>query len=175
MLFRSDKARRIYFGHGYCIENPTKPFQRDGDGFACSTSHIGIDLSNGTSLLQATTRPVDKFRVDPNEKIYTLSTTTDTRLTICSGSEGAMSCAIQYAPAFDKAPAPLVGKKAGRFVFDYWGGQYASVLERLKLYVKYGLKDSMLIQHVWQHYGYDVRLPDIWPPRIEQEIGRAHV
>ena len=164
----NDKARRIYFGHGYCIENPTKPFQRDGDGFACSTSHIGIDFSNGTSLLQATTRPVDKFIVDPNEKIYTLSTTTDTRLTICSGSEGAMSCAIQYAPAFDKAPAPLVGKKAGRFVFDYWGGQYATVLERLKLYVKYGLKDSMLIQHVWQHYGYDVRLPDIWPPRIEQ-------
>ena len=79
-----------------------------------------------------------------------------------------MSCAIQYAPAFDKAPAPLVGKKAGRFVFDYWGGQYATVLERLKLYVKYGLNDSMLIQHVWQHYGYDVRLPDIWPPRTAQ-------
>ncbi len=163
-----DKAHRVYFGHGYCIVNPTQPFQRDGDGFACSTSHVGIDFSNGTSLLQATTRPVDKFIVNPDQKIYTLSTTTDTRLTICSGSQGAMHCAIQYAPAFDKAPAPLVGKKAGRFVFDYWGGQYATVLERLKLYVKYGLKDSLLIQHVWQHYGYDVRLPDIWPPRTEQ-------
>lgn len=38
----------------------------------------------------------------------------------------------------------------------------------MKTFVDYGLTDTLLIQHVWQRYGYDVRLPDIWPPRIEQ-------
>ncbi|MGI6401103.1 MAG: DUF5696 domain-containing protein [Thermoguttaceae bacterium] len=164
----TEKAKRVYFGHGVCIENPSKAFQQSGDGFGCSTSHIGLDFTNGLSLLEATTRPVNKFIVDPDLQIYTIATTCDTRLTLRSSDKGAFDCAIKYSPGFDKAPAPLVPKKAGRFVFDYWGGSYASVLNRMKTYVNYGLTNSMLLQHVWQHYGYDVRLPDIWPPRTEQ-------
>ena len=28
----------------------------------------------------------------------------------------------------------------------------------------YGLKDSLLLIHNWQRWGYDYRLPDVWPP-----------
>lgn len=164
----TEKADRVYFGHGYCIDKPSKAFQKSGDGFACSTSHIGLDFTNGLSLLEATTRPVDELIVDPELQIYTLTTTCDSRLTLRSSDAGAMDCAMKYAPGFDKEPALLVPKKAGRFVFDFWGGSYANILELMKLYVRYGLTDSMLIQHSWQHYGYDVRLPDVWPPNPAQ-------
>ena len=164
----SQRAHRLYFGHGYCIVNPTKPFEESGDGFGCSTSHVGMDFENGVSLLQATTRPVQRFIVNPDESVYTLTTTCDSRLTLRSSDQGAFDCAIKYAPGFDKSPALLVPKKAGRFVFDYWGGRYADVLSRMKTFVRYGMTRSMLIQHVWQQYGYDVRLPDIWPPSSRQ-------
>lgn len=164
----SERATRVYCGHGHCIENPTKPFERSGDGFACSTSHVGFDFKNGLSLLQATTRPVDRLVVNPDSRVYSLTTTCDSRLTLRSSDKGAVDCAIKYAPGFDKAPALLVSKKAGKFVYDYWGSSYSNVLNRMKTYVAYGLTNTMLIQHVWQHYGYDVRLPDIWPPRSEQ-------
>ncbi len=164
----SEKAKRVYFGQGHCLDHPNKPFTLDGDGFACSTSHVGFDFENGISVLEATTRPVDTFTVNPELKIYTISVAPDTRLTLQSSDKGAFDAAFRYAPGFDKNPAPLVPKKAGRFVFDYWGGAYADVLNRMRTFVKYGLVDSMLIQHVWQHYGYDVRLPDVWPPRTEQ-------
>ncbi len=160
----SHKADRLFFGHGYCIVNPTSPFEESGDGFACSTSHVGMDFENGISLLQASTRPVDRFIVNPDQQIYTLTTNCDSRLTLRSSELGAFDCAMKYAPGFDKAPALLVSKKAGRFVFDYWGGKYGDVLARMKTFVRYGLTNSMLIQHVWQRYGYDVRLPDVWPP-----------
>ena len=163
----SERAKRAYFGQGHCIVEP-KAFTQAGDGFACSTSHVGFDFENGISVLEATTRPVDNFVVNPELKVYTLTTRPDSRLTLRSSDRGAMRCAIDYANGYDKNAAPLVRKKAGRFVFDYWGGSYGAVLERMKKFVKYGLNDSMLIQHVWQHYGYDVRLPDIWPPREEQ-------
>lgn len=164
----SEKAARVYFGQGHCIVEPTKPFSFTGDGFGCASSHVGFDFRNGISLLQATTRALDTFVVNPDLNVYTLTTCPDSRLTIRTSDKGALDCAMKYAPGFDKNAAPLVPKKAGLFVFDYWGGSYIDVLNRIKLYVDYGLTDSMLIQHVWQHYGYDVRLPDIWPPRTEQ-------
>ncbi|MBP5621351.1 MAG: hypothetical protein J6X44_04990, partial [Thermoguttaceae bacterium] len=155
-------------GQGHCIVEPRKPFTQSGDGFGCASSHVGFDFRNGVSLLQATTRPLDSFVVNPDLNVYTLTTCPDSRLTLRSSDKGALDCAMKYSPGFDKNPAPLVPKKAGRFVFDYWGGKYSEVLDLMKQFVDYGLTDSLLIQHVWQHYGYDVRLPDIWPPRAEQ-------
>ncbi|MBR4975925.1 MAG: hypothetical protein IKY61_02640, partial [Thermoguttaceae bacterium] len=111
---------------------------------------------------------VERLVVDPERNVYTLTTRPESTLTLCSSELGAFDCARKYAPGFDKVAAPLVPKKAGRFVYDYWGGSYRHVLDRMKTFVDYGLTDSLLIQHVWQRHGYDVRLPDIWPPRPEQ-------
>ena len=164
----SQKASRVYFGHGHCIINPVGAFTQSGDGFGCSSSHVGFDFENGISLLQATTRPVKDFYVDPEAKIYTLTASPDSRLTLRTSEKGAFDCAIKYANGFDKKAAPLVPKKAGRFVYDYWGGSFNELLERMKIFLSYGLTDTLLIQHVWQRYGYDVRLPDIWPPNQAQ-------
>jgi len=159
----SCKASRVYFGHGYCVEEP-EAFDSPGGGFGCSTSHVGFDFENGISLLQATTTPIDSLLVRPSSKTYTLSVHPETCLTLLPGTSGAMNCAMKYRPLYDKTAAPLVPEKAGRYVFDFWGGHHSEVLKLIKTTARYGLTDAMLIQHVWQRYGYDVRLPDIWPP-----------
>ena len=64
----------------------------------------------------------------------------------------------------DKQAAPTFKRLAGRMLFDIWGGSFASILSNMKTAVKYGLTDSVLTMHNWQRWGYDYRLPDIWPP-----------
>ena len=81
---------------------------------------------------------------------------------------------IPAAGAFDAArlwhdvnglkPAGGVTTAAGRFVFDLWGGRYADNDAGLQRAFRYGLGDSMVIYHDWQRWGYDYRLPDIYPP-----------
>ena len=61
-------------------------------------------------------------------------------------------------------PAGGVEEVAGRFVFDLWGGRYGQSARALRQAFSYGLTDSMVIWHNWQRWGYDYRLPNIYPP-----------
>ncbi|MDR0704618.1 MAG: hypothetical protein LBF88_06470, partial [Planctomycetaceae bacterium] len=65
-------ANRVYYGHGYCIEEP-EAFTASAGGHNLSTSHVGMDFENGISILQASSFPPDSFIVDPDTKKYTLS------------------------------------------------------------------------------------------------------
>jgi len=156
-------APRVYFGHGYCIVEP-EAFTVHADGHTLSTSHVGMDFENGLSVLQATSTPIGSFIVDPEAKRYTLSVHPATTMTLLPGLDGALDCAIRFRPLHHAKPAPGVATKAGRLVFDIWGGRYKNHLETIKHAAKYGLTDSLFIVHNWQHYGYDNRLPDIYPP-----------
>ncbi|GHT31357.1 hypothetical protein FACS1894214_2610 [Planctomycetales bacterium] len=159
----TEHADRVYYGHGYCISEP-KAFTAGGGGHNLATSHVGMDFSNGISVLQASSFPPDRFVVDPDAKKYTLSVHPATTITLLPGLNGAMDCAIQYRPICDKVASPGFKSKAGRFVFDIWGGQYKQHTEVIDNAVKYGLTDSLFIVHNWQRWGYDNRLPDIFPP-----------
>ena len=160
-------ANRVYFGHGYCITEPER-FEVVNGGHSLATSHVGFDFDNGLSLLMATTFPPDRFIVDPDNKTYTLNVCNATTMTLlpgpCHGSYNALHCAIRYRPLYDKQAAPGVAKKAGRFVFDVWGGQYADHTRKLQQQIDYGVTDALFVNHNWQRWGYDNRLPDIWPP-----------
>jgi len=156
-------ADKVYYGHGYAIVRPEK-FQAYGGGHNLSTSHVGCDFANGVSLLQACDTPPDYFLVDPKERIYSLHTHPAETFTFVAGRNGAMDCAIKYRALYDKKAAPAVGKKAGRFVFDLWGGKYRHDAELLQRCFDYGVTNSLVIMHAWQRWGYDYRLPDIFPP-----------
>lgn len=161
---RADEtAAGVYYGHGYCVLEPGK-FRAGGGGHNLATSHVGFDFAGGLSLLMACDTPPDDFQVDPAEKIYALHTHPDTTFTFVPGSDGAMDCALRYRPLYDKQPAPALGKKAGRFVFDIWGGRYAEDTRLLRRCFEYGATNSLALMHVWQRWGYDYRLPDIFPP-----------
>ena len=173
------KAPRVYYGHGYCIVDP-EPFRAGSGGHNMASSHVACDFERGVSLLTASDTPVDYFRVNPPERIYQLHTHPDSTLTFVPSFSGAFDCALKYRPLYDKKAAPGVAKKSGRFVFDLWGGRYAEDTAKLSRCFDYGLTNSLAIMHVWQRWGYDYRLPDIFPPlpslgTLEdlQELGRA--
>ena len=157
-------APRVYYGHGYCVVDP-QPFRAGAGGHNLSTSHVGFDFERGVSLLTASDTPVDHLQVDPGRRIYQLNTHPDATLTFVPGFTGAFDCAIRYRPLYDKVAAPGVARKAGRFVFDFWGGRYAENTARLARCFDYGLTHSLAILHNWQRWGYDYRLPDIFPPQ----------
>ncbi len=159
----SQKANRVYWGHGYVIENP-KAFRLGYGGHSLSTSHVGFDFEEGLSLLTASDNPPDSFWVDPKTHHYALHTHMDATLTFVPSIKGAFDCAFQYHSLYDKKPSPGFKNKAGRFVFDIWGGQYADNARRMQQMIDYGLTDSLMTLHVWQRWGYDYRLPDIYPP-----------
>jgi len=156
-------ALRVYYGHGYCIVDP-QAFRASAGGHNLSTSHVGFDFAGGVSLLTASDTPVDELQVEPKRRLYQLHTHPDATLTFVPGFAGAFDCAIRYRPLYDKSAAPGVAKKAGRFVFDLWGGRYADHAARLTRCFDYGLTNSLALIHTWQRWGYDYRLPDIFPP-----------
>ena len=158
------KAPRVYYGHGYCIVEP-KAFRAGFGGHNLSTSHVGFDFENGLSLLTACDNPPDFLEVNPETRTYALHTHMNATMTLVPSSSGAFDCARKYRPLYDKKAAPAVKRKAGRFVFDIWGGRYAEIAETMKRMIAYGLTDSLLTVHVWQRWGYDYRLPDIYPPQ----------
>lgn len=159
----SRKATRVYYGHGYCIVEP-KAFRVGAGGHSLSTSHVGFDFANGLSLLTATDNPPTHLEVDPATRTYALHTDNNATLTLVPSMDGAIDCATAYRALYDKKAAPGVRAKAGRFVFDIWGGRYADAAREMQRMIDYGLTDSMLTMHVWQRWGYDYRLPDIYPP-----------
>ena len=164
-LGRADqKAARVYYGHGYCIVDPGV-FRAHGGGHNLSTSHVGVDFENGISLLTACDTPPDFFQVDGPQRLYALHTHPDTTFTFVPGSKGAFDCALKYRPLYDKQPSAGVAKKAGRFAFDLWGGRYADNAAKLQRCFDYGVTNSLVIMHDWQRWGYDYRLPDIFPPQ----------
>lgn len=157
------KAPRVYYGHGYCIVEP-ETFRASFGGHNLSTSHVGFDFEKGMSLLVATDHPPDFLEVNPRSKTYALHTHLDATMTLVPSTKGAFDCARRYRPLYDKQPSGGLGRKAGRFVFDIWGGRYADIAETMQQMIDYGLTDSLLTVHVWQRWGYDYRLPDIYPP-----------
>ena len=157
------KAPRVYYGHGYCIVEP-RAFRAGFGGHNLSTSHVGFDFARGLSLLVACDHPPDFLEVNPETNTYALHTHMDATMTLVPSTDGAFDCAARYRPLYDKKASAGFTRKAGRFVFDIWGGRYAEIAGTMQKMIDYGLTDSLLTVHVWQRWGYDYRLPDIYPP-----------
>ena len=164
----SVKAKNVYFGHGYVVRKPKGRSEINAGGHALATSHVGMDFENGLSLLMASKTPPSSFVVDADRRIYTLKVHPGTTFTLIPGTRGAMELAVKYRPLFENVfgnqPSSQVSRKAGRLVFDVWGRSFADCRKELEKAVKYGVTDALFIQHCWQRWGYDVRLPDIWEP-----------
>ncbi|MGL4593687.1 MAG: hypothetical protein ACRCUY_03040, partial [Thermoguttaceae bacterium] len=159
----NEAANRVYYGHGYCIEKPVK-FSAHAGGHDLSTSHVGMEYPAGVAVLLATTTPPTQFLVDSSKNLATLDVRPGTTLSLLPGTKGMFDCATRYRAVNHLKAAPGFATKAGRFCFDIWGGSYKNHNEIVDTAIKYGLTDSLFVNHVWQRFGYDNRLPDIWPP-----------
>ena len=157
----SERAVRIYGGPGNVIQDP-QAFHLGFDGHNLATSFVGFDFANGMSLLQGVDAVPDRLEVDPQEHTYSLVTPHAQTMTFLPAAN--VWEAVKLWRANELRAAPGVPKLAGRFVFDLWEGRYAPSAQALERAFRYGLTDSVVVWHDWQRWGYDFRLPDIYPP-----------
>ncbi len=160
----SDTAERIYAGVGNVIQKPDA-FRLPFDGHRLATSFVGFDFP-GLSIVEAADVAPDRLEVDPQARIYSLvtpHTQTRTFLPAATAWEGALA----WRAISGRQASAGVSKLAGRFVFDLWSGRYGESAAALAKAARYGLTDSVVVWHNWQRWGYDYRLPDIYPPNPE--------
>ncbi len=69
-------------------------------------------------------------------------------------------------PNIPHPPSPYLGLLGPRIMLDLWGhhkGTYQGDAENLLALKDHGVDHLAIISHVWQRYGYDVKLPDHLP------------
>ena len=157
----TQRAVRIYGGTGNVIRDP-ETFRLGFDGHNLATSFVGFDFGNGISLLQGVDAVPDRLEVVPQGRIYTLVTPHAQTITFLPAAN--VWQAVKVWRENELRAAPGVPKLAGRFVFDLWEGRYTPSAQALERAFRYGLTDAVVVWHDWQRWGYDFRLPDIYPP-----------
>jgi hypothetical protein len=145
----NERVWRVYAGFGNVIENPG-PFKLHSGGFGLSTRHVGADYPNGLSLLQACDIFPDGVVYLPETRRFSLETLHDATFMLIPSAKGAFDAA--------RANRDRSGFKKGP------GVDYLKAAEDLKLAGRYGVNDAFFVKHVWQRWGYDYRLPEIYPP-----------
>jgi hypothetical protein len=158
----TENPRDIYLGHGYVLRQPGR-FRLRFYGHTEPTSFAGLDFGDGFTIVQGLDAPPTDFESNPEKHFATFHTahtqmmTFITRATVWEGANAWHDVDGLHA-------APGVAKKAGRFTFDIWSGRYKDATEALRHAFSYGLTDTLVVWHSWQRWGYDNRLPDIYPP-----------
>ena len=154
---------RVYAGHGNVIERP-RVFTPGYEGHRLSTSYVGADFEGGGSLVYGTLAIPNLLRVRPERNEFTLDVPHDQTLVFIPTRE--VWDGVKIWRDIDNRPAAAgVENLAGRFVFDLWFGRtFAEGAEGLARAFQYGLTDAAVVWHDWQRWGYDYRLPDIFPP-----------
>jgi hypothetical protein len=161
----SQPVKRVYAGAGNVVQDP-KSFRLRYNGHFLSTSYIGLDFVGGVSLVQGVDVPPDHLAVDPASQSCSLHTPHDQIMSLVPAGDAWIAAKLFRELNAPKAAAG-VKRLAGVFTFDLWRGRYTDTAGLLRQAFRYGLTDAVVILHRWQRWGYDVRLPDIYPPGPE--------
>jgi len=170
----SEPAHRVYAGFGNVIQDPGR-FDLSPGGFTLSTRHVGMDFKNGLSLVQASDIFPDRFHVDPEQRTYSLVAHHDATFSFVPSTHQAFAAARVYHSLANFQPAAGVANLLGRVCLDQWGGDYRRATQDVEMAARYGLTDAVFVKHNWQRWGYDYRLPDIYPPDGSIDDFRAMV
>jgi hypothetical protein len=158
-----EPAWRAYAGFGNVIENPGA-FDLHGGGFVLSTRHSGADYTNGLSLVQACDIFPDRLTHVPETRRFALETSHDASFLFVPSAKGAFAAARTYRDLCGFKKGPGVDALLGRMCLDQWGGDYLEAAKGLEEAARYGMSHAVFVKHVWQRWGYDYRLPEIYPP-----------
>jgi len=158
------RVERMYGGFGWVFENPVN-IRMDASGFNLSTRHAGADYEGGLSVVQALDVPPVAFVVDSKRRISSLVGKNDSVFRFIPSSRGAFAAAKRFAAISGYRASPGYGRLCGKTCIDNWSSDCAGAAKGLSILAKYGLGGSLYVHHNWQRWGYDYRLPDIYPPR----------
>ncbi|HRR33641.1 MAG TPA: hypothetical protein P5026_06050 [Kiritimatiellia bacterium] len=154
---------RVYAGFGNVIENPGS-FTLTSGGFSLSTRHVGADYTNGLSLVQASDIFPDRLVHVPEARRFALETHHDAAFFFVPSAQGAFAAARAYRDVCGFEKGPGLKTLGGRMCIDQWSGDYREAAEGLRQAARYGVTDAVFVKHAWQRWGYDYRLPEIYPP-----------
>jgi len=158
----SEKVHRVYGGPGNVIQDP-EAFRLGYNGHSLATSFVGFDFANGVSLVQNSDAIPDHLEVDPQARLATL--VTPHRQTLEFFPADSVWAGVKRLREQDTRQASNGARKiAGRFTFDLWSGRYGDSARALARAMRYGLTNSLVVWHNWQRWGYDYRLPELYPP-----------
>jgi len=160
----SETIRAVYAGDGNVVRRP-EAMRLAYNGHQLSTSFVGFDFEPGLSLVQAVDFPPDSLNVIPSYRHYSLHASGAPMMTLIP-AENVWDAANIWREVNGLSAAPGVRQLAGRFTFDFWfwETQYSKARDDLQRAFRYGLTNSVVVWHNWQRWGYDYRLPDIYPP-----------
>jgi hypothetical protein len=161
----SGKARRVYGGPGNVIVDP-KAFRLGYNGHNLSTSFVGFDFENGQAMVQDSDAIPEYLEVDPDASIYSLVTPHAQTISLFP-ARNVFTAVKRLREQDTRVASGGVKKLAGRFTFDLWSGRYGQSARDLARAAGYGITDALVVWHRWQRWGYDYRLPDIYPPDPE--------
>ncbi|MBR4900172.1 MAG: hypothetical protein IKZ46_04465 [Victivallales bacterium] len=160
----NEKPWRIYGGFGNVIEDPKDDFVLSRGGFTLNTRHVGVDYRNKMSLSIASDFFPDRMVCKPSENLFTLEAHNDVTFHFAPSSKNAFMAAKEYGRVVGFKPSPGLDELLGRQCLDQWSGDYEAAAEGVRMAAKYGMEHSIFVKHVWQRWGYDYRLPEIYPP-----------
>jgi hypothetical protein len=159
--------RDVYAGVGNVLREP-QDFNLPYDSHQLATVYVGFDFGNGISLVQSVNVPPSRLEFNHGRKSYTLHANGEQVMSLipCANVWDGVG---NYAEKIDtRKAAPGVEKLRGKMVLDLWGGRYAETAKALKDTFKYVNGElCVVVWHNWQRWGYDYRLPDIFPPAPE--------
>jgi hypothetical protein len=163
----SEQPKRVYAGPGNVMENP-RELRLGFGGHQLATSFIGLEWADGKALVQAVDASPNRLDIDRAARIASLNTAHAQTLSFIPARD-VWSAAKAWREINGLKASAGVAKLAGRFVFDLWGfgRKYAGAAKDLERAFRYGLTNSAVVWHSWQRWGYDYRLPDIYPPNPE--------
>ena len=159
----SETPHRVFMGFGNVVEGPKK-FTMGASGFGLSTRHVGADYANGLSVVQAVDVVQDSVTCDGERNLFSLHAHHDATFTFVPSSKGSFEAGRRFRAVSGYKASPGRTALGSRMCLDQWGGDYAQAATDLAKAAKYGLNDSIFVKHVWQRWGYDYRLPEIFPP-----------
>lgn len=154
---------RVYAGFGWVFEDPVELAIPSG-GLGLTARHVAADYDNGLSLLQAVSVFPDRLAYSQGSKTFALETHGDNIFTLLPTGKGAFAAARKFVAISGYAPSKGVARLAGKQCLDQWDGGYDRTADDLALTARYGVRDAVFVKHVWQRWGYDYRLPEIFPP-----------
>ena len=159
----TEKPHRVFMGFGNVVEGP-KVFTLHANGFDLSTRHVGADYANGLSVVQAVDVVQDSVVCNGEKNVFSLHAHHDATFTFVPSSKGAFEAGRRFRAVSGYKASPGLAALGSRMCLDQWGGDYAKAAADIALAAKYGLSDSIFVKHDWQRWGYDYRLPEIYPP-----------
>ena len=116
------------------------------------------------SLLQHSSIFPDRLICDAGQNRYALVAHHDTVFSFVPSVNGAFDAARAFRDQSGYRAAPGVKRLFGKMCLDQWGGDYLRAAKDLESAALYGIEDAVFVKHVWQRWGYDYRLPEIYPP-----------